>query len=159
MENQDLFVVIVLTGFIFVIIYLIKHPTNKSSSSGSRKLMEADNVGMRCDTATDGEAYFLPLLKKNPEPIIFYLFNNKDKAIQALAEVSCITIAEDSRKLISTDNLTFGVFPAGDKDDSPTWGTLLAGKNLSYDTWTEARKYFKKYGGIMRRENKPETAN
>ena len=99
MGNQDLFVVIVLTDFIFVIIYIIKHPTNKSSSSGSGKLMEADNVGMRCDTAIDGEAYFLPLFQKEPKPIIFYLFNNKDKAIQALAEVSCITIAEDSRKL------------------------------------------------------------
>ena len=155
MENQDLFVVIVLTGFIFLIIYIIKHPTNKSSSSGSGKLMEADNVGIRCDTAIDGEAYFLPSSQKKPEPIIFYLFDNKDKAIQALTEVSCITIAEDSRKLISTDILTFGVFPAEGEDDSPTWGTLLAGKNLSHDTWSEARKYFKKYGGIMKRENKP----
>jgi len=155
MGNQYLFVVIVVTGFIFVIIYLIKHPTNKSSSSDSGKLMEADNVGIRCDTAINGETYFLTLSQKKPEPIIFYLFNNLDKAIQALAEVPCITIAEDSRKLISTDILTFGVFPAVGEDDSPTWGTLLAGKNLSHDTWSEARKYFKKYGGIMRRENKP----
>ncbi len=155
MGNQDLFIVIVLTGFIFIIIYVIKHPTNKSSSSSSGKLMEADNVGMRCDTAIDGKAYFLSLFQKEPEPIIFYLFNNKDKAIQALAEVSCITIAEDSRKLISTDIIKFGVFPTVDEGDSPTWGTLLAGKNLSHDTWSEARKCFKKYGGIMRRENKP----
>ncbi len=155
MGNQDLFVVIVLTGFIFILIYFIKHPTNKSSSSGSGKLMETDNVGMRCDTAIDGEPYFLPLFQKEPEPIILYLFNNKDKAIQALAEVSCITIAEDSRKLISTAILTFGVFPVVGEGDSPTWGTLLAGKNLSHDTWSEARKYFKKYGGIMKRENKP----
>jgi len=46
MGNQDLFVVIVLTGFIFIIIYLIKHPTNKPSSSGSGKLMETDNGGI-----------------------------------------------------------------------------------------------------------------
>jgi len=67
MGNQDLFIVIVLTGFIFIIIYVIKHPTNKSSSSSSGKLMEADNVGMRCDTAIDGKAYFLSLFQKEPE--------------------------------------------------------------------------------------------
>ena len=46
MGNQDLFVVIVLTGFIFILIYFIKHPTNKSSSSGSGKLMETDKGGI-----------------------------------------------------------------------------------------------------------------
>ena len=155
MGNQDLFVVIILTGLIFILIYLIIHPTNKSSSSVSGKLMEVDNIGMRCNTAIDGEAYFLSLFQNEPEPIIFYLFNNKDKAIQALAEVSCIAVAEDSGKLISTDILTFGVFPAVGEHNSPTWGTLLAGKSLSYDTWSEARKYFKKYGGVMKKENKP----
>ncbi len=44
MGNQELFVLIVITGFIFIIIYILKHPTNKSSPSGSRKLMETDNI-------------------------------------------------------------------------------------------------------------------
>ena len=107
---------------------------------------------MRCETRGEGEAYFASLLVKEPEPLIFYFFDDKDKAIQAFAEVSCIAVAEDSKKIICTDVFTFGVFPATGEDDSQTWGALLAGKSLSQDIWLEVKECFTKHGGKMRRE-------
>ena len=127
----------------------------ESSSSNSLKLKEADNLGTRLETQSRGEAYFVTLFQKDPEPIIFYFFDNKETATQALSEVSCIALADDSRKLICTDILTFGVFPAVDNDDSPTWGALLAGKNLTEDLWQETQECFEIHGGRMRREDYP----
>ena len=125
------------------------------SQSKFQKLTEADNLGTRCETQDRGETYFITLTQKDPEPIIFYFFDNKDNATKALSNVSCIAVADDSGKLICTDILTFGVFPAVDTDDSLTWGALLAGKNLTYDVWVETQKSFKNFGGRMRREDKP----
>ena len=126
------------------------------SPTASQGLSERDNVGMRCETEGEGEAYFVSLFQKDPEPIIFYFFDSKEGATEALSEVSCMAVAKDSRKLICKDVLTFGVFPAVGEDDSPTWGALLAGKSLSHDTWSEARECFKRNGGRMRREDEPE---
>ena len=95
------------------------------------------------------------MFQKDPEPIIFYFFDTKEKATEALADVSCMAVATDTGRLISTETLTFGVFPAVDRDDSRTWGALLAGKNLTHELWSEARECFKRHGGRMRREDEP----
>lgn len=125
------------------------------SATANKGLRERDNIGMRCETEGEGEAYFVSLFQKDPEPIIFYFFDTKEGATEALSEVSCMAVAKDSGKLICTEILTFGVFPAVDRDDTRTWGALLAGKSLSYEIWSEARECFNKHGGRMRREDGP----
>jgi hypothetical protein len=130
--------------------------SRSSPRPSNARLTERDNAGMRCETEGEGEGYFVSLFQKDPEPILFYFFDTKDKATQALAQVSCMAVAADSGKLICTDTLTFGVFPAVDRDDSRTWGALLAGKSLTHDLWTEARECFTRHGGRMRREDEPE---
>lgn len=47
MEYQDSLVIILLTGVIFLIVYVINHPTNKPQPPGAPELMEADNFDMR----------------------------------------------------------------------------------------------------------------
>lgn len=121
----------------------------------SPQLMERDNVGTRCDTEDRGNTYFATLFQKDPEPVVFYFFDTKEGAMEALSEVSCMAVAKDSGRLICTEILTFGVFPAVDRDDSRTWGALLAGKSLTHDLWSEARECFKRHGGRMRREDEP----
>lgn len=132
--------------------------TPSTPTAVSRRLTELDNVGTRCETESQGEAYFVSLLQKDPEPIIFYFFDTKEKATEALADISCMAVAADSSKLVCTETLTFGVFPAVDRDDSRTWGALLAGKSLIHEVWSEARECFKKHGGRMRREDEPPKA-
>ena len=125
------------------------------SMTGSEVVVESDNLGTRCETEDRGNAYFATLFQKDPEPILFYFFDTREKAIEALSTVSCMAFAKDSSKLICTKILTYGVFPAEDQDGSRTWGALLAGKSLSHDLWSEARECFKKCGGRMRREDEP----
>lgn len=119
-------------------------------------LMESDNVGTRCGTAGEGEAYFHSLFMKDPEPILFYFFESESQANAALAEVSCIKVAEDSGKFICTEILTYGVFPGMDEEgEYSQWAVLLAGKSLHHDLWTEARECFQRHGGTKRREDEP----
>jgi hypothetical protein len=128
------------------------------STTGGEEFRERDNVGTRCETEDRGNTYFATLFQKDPEPILFYFFDTKEKATEALSAVSCMAVAKDSGKLISTEILTFGVFPAVDHDDSRTWGALLAGNSLTNDLWSEARECLKMHGGRMRREDKPDKA-
>ncbi len=125
--------------------------------NGFKGLNESDNVGTRCETEDRGNTYFTTLFEKDPEPILFYFFDSKEKATEALSAISCIEVAKDSEKLICTEILTFGVFPALDRDDSRTWGALLAGNNLTQELWAEAQNCFKSHGGRMRREDEPAT--
>ena len=127
----------------------------KDDSEGEHRFEESDNLGTRCDTESRGNAYFVSLFQKDPEPILFYFFNTEAQAIKALSEVSCIEVAKDSGKLISTKILTFGVFPAVEEDDHRTWAALIAGNNLTHDLWSEARDCFVANGGRMRREDNP----
>ncbi len=131
----------------------------KQKEDSSKELREKDNIGTRCETEDRGKAYFATLFQKDPEPILFYFFDTKEKATEALSEVSCIATAKDSMKLICTEILTFGVFPAVDQNDSRTWGALLAGNNLSNALWLEARGCLKRHGGKMRRDDEPQNTS
>ncbi len=125
------------------------------STKSRQNLMERENVGTRCETESRGNTYFATQMLKGSEPLVFYFFDSECKAKEALSGVSCMAIAKDSGKLICTKVLTFGVFPAVDRDDSRTWGALLAGQSLTHELWEEARECFKSHGGRMRVEIEP----
>ena len=127
-----------------------------SSSKGigsvvKSSVRENDNVGMRCETNSEGQAYFASLFTRDAEPLIFYYFSSKNAAIKALLAISCIAIADDTGKLVSREVLTFGVFEV----EPNMWGALLAGKSLTHALWSEAKNSFTQSGGTLRREEAP----
>ena len=126
-------------------------PGDSSGTTDKTPTQERINVGLRCETMGEGEAYFATTFTRDTEPHIFYLFASKDVAVIALSAVSCISVANDTGKLVSSEVLTFGVFEAAPN----TWGSLLAGKSLSHALWSEAKSSFTKHGGKSRREEAP----
>ena len=130
--------------------------SSKSAGKSNRKIsfLERDNVGLRQDTQGKGEAYFAMLFDRSPESILFYFFPSKENAEKAMVEVPCIHIAEDSCKFICTEIITFGVFPAVDEKGNHVWSALLAGQNLTIETWNAGKSSFIANGGRMRRADK-----
>lgn len=126
-------------------------PSSEPETSGTREYTEQDNIGTRFDTENKCEGYFIAQSQHGPEPIVYYWFDDKETAVRAFSEVSCMAIATDSGKLICTETLNFGLF----KPSSDVWGAFLAGKSLSYNLWKEARECFEKHGGKLRREEEP----
>lgn len=127
---------------------------NQNNDAANKNYYERDNIGLRQQTKGEGESYFVSLFTRDPESILFYFFPDKAKAESALSEVPCIKIAKDSGKFICTEIINFGVFEAYDEDGRPIWAALLAGKNLTVETWEEGKKAFIKNGGRARREDK-----
>jgi hypothetical protein len=131
--------------------------SNKNTSikaSITNKFYERDNIGLRHETQGEGESYFFSLFSRDPESILFYFFDSKELAEKALEKLPCIHIAQDSRKFICTKMITFGVFPAINKEDKSVWSALLAGQNLTNEIWNLGKASFINYGGKMRREEK-----
>lgn len=128
--------------------------TQSGNARENKSYFEKDNVGLRQATKGEGEAYFINIWNRDPEAILFYFFPDKLSADTALSKVSCIKIAKDSGKFICTEIINFGVFEAVDEKGKLVWSALLAGKNLTVETWEEGRKAFIENGGRARREDK-----
>ena len=106
---------------------------------------EEDNRGTRHDTERIASMYWLLRVaspKKNP--FVLYAFDRAEDAREALLELPCIHVAEDSNKLICTEVLIFGYY----KTKRGKYEAIVCGADLSHDLWMQAKKSFIAHGGL-----------
>jgi hypothetical protein len=119
----------------------------------SLSFTEKDNLGTNYDTTSRGTAYWRSRMLQGPDyPFVIYYFDNEKNASEALLELPCIHIAEDSKKLICTEILDFGYY----QKESGEYAAFICGKDLTYELWEQAKTNFAKHGGIHINEQEPE---
>jgi hypothetical protein len=129
----------------------------KESTSGKKankkSLYESDNLGTRHDTSALANAYWLARIASiKKEPFVMYTFENEKDAIEAMLELPCIHVAEDTQKLICSEVLIFGYYQI----ESGKYEAVIGGDELSHDLWSTAKNSFEKHNGKFKNDLEPE---
>ena len=141
--------------------FLFKTPEKTSVneiSNNTQIVKEKDNIGTRIETVDAARSYYMSTIIADMGGEICWKFKKKEDAINALLELPCVNVAEDTGRLVCTEPLNFGVYPFKPWDDyigEFEWTALLSGASLNEELWFEAKKAFEKYKGASHRENKP----
>jgi len=110
-------------------------------------------MGTRHDTLGFANAYWWTRQSKViKDPFVVYTFDTGKDAREALLELPCIYVAEDSQKLICTEMLIFGYYPT----KSEKYEAVICGDELTHELWEQAKASFSKYGGSRKNELEPE---
>jgi hypothetical protein len=120
-------------------------------SSGDKKqaksFVEKDNRGTRHDVEGLANSYWLArMASPKKDPFVVYSFDKEEDARQALLELPCIHIAEDSKKLICTEVLIFGYYSTKEGK----YEAIICGDDLTHELWEQTKASFIKYGGRPR---------
>ena len=125
---------------------------------------EKDNMGTRHETLDNANNYWSSRLSAvTKDPFVLYVFNNEKDAREALLELPCIHVAEDSQKLICTNMLIFGYYSTGsqqdhDRDWSGVKGkyeAIVCGDELTHELWVAAKDSFAKHDGQLKSDKEP----
>lgn len=114
---------------------------------------EKDNMGTRQDTWSLASTYWIariPSPKK--DPYVLYTFDAEEDAREALVELPCIHVAEDSQKLICTEVLIFGYYPTTEGG----YEAIVCGDELTHELWEQAKASFDRHGGRLKNDLEPE---
>lgn len=116
---------------------LIRNPKKESE-----RWTEKDNLGTRIETYGHAESEWLAQLT-DPQPRLIYIFKSKKDAEEALLDLPFIHIASDSKKLICTEILLFGVYQSPEKQ----YHAIINGNDMTTEIWEQARQVFASHGG------------
>jgi hypothetical protein len=129
---------------------------NKIKRPTSNSYLENDNLGSRQDTLGLANAYWIARNTTNKEePFIVYTFKEEINAREALLEMPCIHVAEDSQKLICTETFFFGCYPT----EFGQYEAVIGGDDLTHELWQKAKDSFVKHGGVRRNDLEPKRAS
>lgn len=113
-----------------------------AQGSGPKTFMEKDNKGTRHDTLEIASTYWLARISSpKKDPFVMYTFDNEKDAREALLELPCIHVAEDSKKLICSEVLIFGYYPTG----QGKYEALVCGDDLTHEVWQQAKESFARH--------------
>ena len=127
-----------------------------SNEQGTKSFTEKDNLGTNVDTHSRGDAYWHTRMVQGPDyPFVIYYFDNEKNAREALLELPCIHVAQDSQRLICTEVLDFGYYPAKNE----AYAAFICGKDLTHELWEQAKTSFAKHNGTPRNEQEPEKSS
>ena len=115
---------------------------------------EKDNLGMRHDSVAKAVSYWMmerPQMSRK-DAFVMGTFGSGEQAKQALLELPCIHVAQDSGNLICTEPLIFGYYQTEDG----RWEGIVCGDELSPELWEAAKAAFARHGGKIKNELKPQ---
>ena len=129
-------------------------------ASGDKKqaksYTEKDNRGTRHDTESLASSYWMArMVSPKKDPFVVYSFDGEEEARQALLELPCIHIAEDSGKLICTEVLIFSTYST----QEGKYEAIICGDDLTHELWEQAKASFVKHGGRPRGQGELELKN
>jgi hypothetical protein len=118
--------------------------TQSPTSSTPGGFSEKDNRGTFQDTFSKASSYWIARMQSSKkDPFILYSFDSEKDAREALLEIPCIHIVRDGGRMICTEVLTYGYYPA----EGTKYEAILCGGDLSHETWEIAKNSFIKHGG------------
>lgn len=119
----------------------------------SKSFTEKNNMGTRYDTLDKVASYWWTRnMAQKFDPFVMYIFDNGADAHDALLELDCIHVAEDTGNLICTETLIFGYYATEDG----RYEAFMCGEELTPDLWVKTKKSFEKHGGHRKNELEPE---
>jgi hypothetical protein len=131
----------------------------KAKAPAGGRLLERDNLGTRYETHDRVNAFWTPYILGRPSfPFVFYDMPSREAAMAALLKLEPFALAADSGKPISTEVLSFGVYPRDDGGAAP-WGLMLAGERITAALYDAALASCTAHGGSNPRlsDRPPET--
>jgi len=127
----------------------------QSSQPHEKRYREKDNRGTRQETMNQAVNYWMGRnVQQKFDPFVLYVFDKEEEAKQALLELDCMHVAEDTGKVVCTETLIFGYY----KRDDGKYEAIVCGDDLSIEVWESALVSFNKHGGVKKNEQKPEKA-
>jgi len=118
-----------------------------------KSFTEKDNLGTRQDTLSLASSYWIArIASPKKDPFVLYTFDTEKDARNALLELPCIHVADDSQKLICTEVLIFGYYPT----DQGKYEAIVCGDELTHTLWKQAKSSFSKHGGRRKNDLEPE---
>jgi len=109
--------------------------------------VENDNLGTRHDMLDLATGYWMARMSSaTKDPFVLYDFKTEAEARDALLDLPCIHVAEDSGKLICTETVIFGYYPTKEG----TYEAVICGSDLSHDLWAAAKDSFIRHNGKPR---------
>jgi hypothetical protein len=121
--------------------------------AGTKSFYEKDNKGTRHDILEMASTYwFTRISSPKKDPFVMYTFDNEKDAREALLELPCIHVAEDSKKLICSEVLIFGYYPT----QQGKYEALVCGDDLTHELWQQAKESFTQHGGNRKNDLEPE---
>jgi hypothetical protein len=114
---------------------------------------EKDNRGTRHDTLDLASTYWMARISSpKKDPFVMYTFDNAEDAQNALLELPCIQLAEDTKNLICTEVLIFGFYATSEGK----YEAVVCGNDLTHELWQKAKDSFDKHGGKRKNDLEPE---
>jgi hypothetical protein len=127
----------------------------QSNNPHEKRYREKDNRGTRHETLDQAGNYWIARnVQQKFDPFALYVFDNEKDAKQALLELDCMHVAEDTGKIVCTETLIFGCY----KRNDGKYEAIVCGDDLSIYIWESAQMSFSKHGGVKKNEQKPEKA-
>lgn len=121
--------------------------TSPGAKAKAKSYKEKDNRGTRHDTESMATAYWMARISSpKKDPFVLYTFDTEKDAREALLELPCIHVAEDSGKLICTEVLIFGYYATKEGK----YEAIICGDDLTHELWEQAKASFIKHGGRPR---------
>ncbi len=125
----------------------------KSKAQSPKPFAEKDNMGTRHDSLSLANSYWMTRISSpKKDPFVMYTFDTEKDAREALLELPCIHVAEDSQKLICTEVLIFGYYPTAEGK----YEAVICGDELTHELWEQAKASFSKHGGRRKNDLEPE---
>ena len=119
---------------------------------GLKVFSEKDNLGTRHDFELAKAYWWDRMVKQKHEPFVLYTFDKEENAREALLDLPCIHIAQDTGNLICTDVLIYGYWQTSER----TYESVICGYDLSHELWALAKDRFSYHGGSLKNDLEPE---
>ncbi|MGQ9690524.1 MAG: Ig-like domain-containing protein [Thermoproteota archaeon] len=116
------------------------------------RYFEKDNMGIRQDSLSSANAYWIARISSPKVPFVVYTFDAEKDARDALLELDCIHVAEDTGKLICTKVLIYGYYLT----EEGKYEVIVCGDELTHELWEKAKESFAKHGGKWKNDQEPE---
>ncbi|PKM78856.1 MAG: hypothetical protein CVU88_08810, partial [Firmicutes bacterium HGW-Firmicutes-13] len=136
-------------------LFKMAYDKEKHSNKGQdlESFTENDNMGTRQDTMDQAVTYWMARnINQKFRPYVLYVFDEESNAREALLELDCIHIAEDTGNLICTETLIFGYY----RRDDGKYEAIVCGDDLTHELWSAAKDSFAKHGGQRKNDQEPE---
>ncbi len=138
----------------------VQYPCTVEITYQRKAIIEATigypNYGVLDNTFNSAAAYWTARrMTQNTDPFVISVFKSDNDAREALLEISCIHLNRHNN-LTCSEVLIYGYYPlTSSGEETGLFEAFIAGDDLTYELWEEAKASFAKHGGQLKNEQQP----
>lgn len=128
-------------------------PAVASAPTAARQWNAHDNVGTRYHDVAHASSAWATMHLTTYTPVVIFYYPTLEAARHAMLQLPFIHEAADTGELIATEIIEFGCY----LNEAGQGEAILCGKGLTLNVWQEAKDRLAAAGGVLHREQKPES--